>query len=163
MNTIAITRPIPLRLVALENAYADAFYDLVNDAEVRLFFEHFCGTKEDILARMPDKASSPNNQEYWLVAEGDTIVAYTTIKKNTTIYKALYPELELDIDDPEFLAIFDRTPEDQEAIEIAKESEKKKLAPYAVDIIVHRDHRRRGIALRTFELLAEVAKARGVK
>jgi len=162
MNKIASDRPVPLRLIALEMAHAEAFYDLVNDDEVRSFFEHFCNTKEDILARMPDKATEPDNQEYWLIAEGDAIVAYATIKKNTTIYDALHPEPELDVDDPEFLAAFDRTQEQQQSFDIAKEAEKKRLAPFAVDIIVHRGYRKRGIALRAFELLAELAKARGV-
>ncbi len=147
----------PLRLIALDIVYANVFYDLVNDPEVRLFFEHFRNTKEAILERMPDKASDINNQEYWLVAEDDTIVAYATIKKNVLIYKALHPQPQIDVNHPDFFASFDLTEEEDRA----KQIEEKTLAPYAIDIIVHRNHRRKGIAVRTFFLLVEVVRKRG--
>jgi ribosomal protein S18 acetylase RimI-like enzyme len=163
MNSTSSDKPVALQLIPLEAAHSEAFYDLVNVDEVRSFFEHFCAAKEEILARMPDVAEDLTEQEYWLVKQGQTIVAYATIKKNTGIYDAIHPPAPFDPDDPDFLASFDRTPEEQEAIDQALALEKKNAAPYAVDIIVHRDHRKQGLAFRSFELLAELAKTRGAE
>jgi GNAT superfamily N-acetyltransferase len=153
----------PIHLELLKPDHEVLFYDIVNDAEVRKYFQEFNDDKETILSKLHEVNDFPEVQEYWAIMEGSDMAGYMALKRSIPLHDILFSQPQRDVDDPDFLSFLDLTEEELRNARWKEREEKLMIAPYCLDLVVHRDFRRKRIASRAFELVLLKAENRGIR
>jgi len=154
--------PLEIKLIDLTPAHTSEFLDLLNDDDVRKYFQDFDRAPAEIAERIQDGNNENDTRQQWLIEADGRIVGYITLKKSAQVFDVLNPVPELDVDDPNYFDELELRPEEQRSLNQKKGAEKLSLAPFSIDVIIHRDYRQLRIASRAFRIIADRLHAKEI-
>lgn len=148
-----------IQLKHLDQSHADAFFQVVDDPDVRKYFSAFNAKKEEITAGMDLLSTNPISKQYWgIFLEDGTLVGFVALQKNHGIWTILkkMQDTEAGINEADNLDSLDETePQRKRRMDCEQYQ-----SPYALDVVIHPQYRGRGIAKETIaEVTAYALKA----
>jgi RimJ/RimL family protein N-acetyltransferase len=151
--------PLPeIILRHFKESNAEEFYDMVNDASIKEFIEELDAPKDQVLCKFNGLNDNIYYHQYWGIFKPDgTLVGFISLKKNKSIYKALAAK---DLAPTQSVDDFE-LPTEEEVKD--REWRAKVNAPYAIDVVIHRNYRKFGFAQAAIRKIIAYASAAGVK
>ncbi|RZJ84950.1 MAG: GNAT family N-acetyltransferase [Chryseobacterium sp.] len=143
--------PIDITFASLTNANTEQFYDLVNDDDVKKYFDSFNGDREEILSKLININENPSKQYYWgIFNQEGFLFGFISLKATPS----LLPPKEQDLDT--LMNMTDDDKEEQNAYRLS-------IAPFSVDFVTHRNFRKCGIARQAIQFIKSYAGEPGLK
>lgn len=155
---------VGLTLKLIEKEDGEDLFHVVDDGEVRSYFADFNCTKEEILEGIETLNNNPTNHSHWLLKSDVGTVGYISLKKSISVFDFLNPAPPINYDDPDFSLDLELDLSLEETRKRNKDEYDRKmlLAPYAIDIIIHKDFRAKGVAHEAFLMVCKKALLDGI-
>ncbi|MEZ2338775.1 GNAT family N-acetyltransferase [Mucilaginibacter sp. RCC_168] len=159
MNATNAKATPEIKLLNFQPKDAEAFIAMVGDTEIKAYYAEFNDEEEVILSKFNGLNTDIPFVQYWgIFNAGGVLVGFASLKKSHSIFKTLQKLEQKKADDTNV----DIEIETDGQVK-RREWREKVQAPFTIDIAVHRDYRKQGIARAALNQVYQYATEAGLK